>query len=174
MQVTRAYHLVLCLAILLVWHTVARADTWKKHVYKTDGFEVEFSGDTRVAPIEVNAETRSNIVRGTSYAQDGGEYAYLVGASLIRGEFSFEAGSSGTFASYKCKVTILDSALAFGMGHARRIQGANCLDGTYAAYTRYFTTGKWFYQIVALYKQDSGLDEAARHFVTSFKVIGMK
>ena len=29
-------------------------------------------------------------------------------------------------------------------------------------------------QIVAFFKRESGLDEAARHFVTSFKVIGRK
>ena len=174
MQAARAYRLLPCLVFLLVWQSAAYAETWKKNVYETDGFEVEFSGDIQTTPIELNAKTRANTVRSTSYMQNAGDYIYVVGATRVRGEVLFDAGSSASFAAYKCKVKILDSALAFGMGRARRIQGTNCGDCTYTAYTRYFTTGKWFYQIVALFKQDSGLDEAARHFVTSFNVIGRK
>jgi hypothetical protein len=36
---------------------------------------------------------------------------------------------------------------------------------------RYFTTGKWFYQVIALFKRDSGFDQGARRFVESFKMI---
>ena len=174
MQAARAYRLLPCLVFLLVWHSAAFAETWTKNVYETDGFEVEFSGGIQTTPIEMNAETRANTVRSTSYMQNAGDSVYFVGATLVRSEVLFDAGSSASFAAYKCKVTILDSALAFGKGRARRIQGTNCGGGTYTAYTRYFTTGKWFYQIGALFKQDSGLDEAARHFVTSFNVIGRK
>jgi hypothetical protein len=60
------------IALVLAGHGATQAQTWKKHTYATDGFEVEFSGDVRVMPTNLNEDTLKKIVRSTDYQQDGG------------------------------------------------------------------------------------------------------
>ena len=45
------------------------------------------------------------------------------------------------------------------------------MDGSSSAETRFYATGKWFYQVIAVFKKDGGDAAAARHFVQSFKLI---
>ena len=78
------------------------------------------------------------------------------------------------YASLKCKATTCDVALALKDGRAREVRGTDCHDGNFRVEARYFTTGKWFYQVIALFKKDSGFDQGARRFVESFKVIDKK
>jgi hypothetical protein len=156
---------------VLAGHGAAQAQTWKKHTYATDGFEVEFSGDVRVMPTNLNEDTLKKIVRSTDYQQDGGEFVFVVGASLLLVDVNFENGIKQSFAALKCKTTNSDAAVAFAGGRGREVLGTDCFDGNYRAETRYFTKGKWFYQVIALFKKDAGIDQSARRFVESFKVI---
>ena len=162
------------LAWLLAGQIGADAQSWKKHRYATDGFEVEFSGDVKVVPTSINAETQTKIVRSTDYQQDSGDYVYIVGASLLLVDVNFENGIKQSYASLKCKTTTRDTALALKGGSAREVRGTDCHDGNFRVEARYFTTGKWFYQVIALFKKDSGFDQGARRFVESFKVIDKK
>ena len=159
---------------LLAGRIGAHAQTWTKHRYVADGFEVEFSGDVMVVPTQLSDETLKKIVRSTDYQQDAGDYVYIVGASLLLVDVNFENGIKQSFASLKCNATTRDAALALDDGRARELHGTDCHDGTFRVEARYFTTGKWFYQVIALFKRDSGFDQGARRFVESFKMIAKK
>ena len=149
----------------------AHAQTWKTHRYAADGFEVKFSGEVKVVPTQIDTDTKTRVVRSTDYQQDGGTYAFIVGASLLVVDVNFENGAKQSFAALKCKTTTRDVALAFAGGRGREVHGTDCTDGSFRAHVRYFTRGKWFYQIIALFKTDGGHDAAARTFVESFKAI---
>ena len=159
------------LVCLLVGPMAALAQTWTRHRYVTDGFEVEFSGDVKVVPTQLSAETLKKIVRSTDYQQDAGEYVYIVGASLLLVDVNFENGVKQSFEALKCKLRTNDAVLSFPGGRAREVFGTDCHDGNYRVEARYYTKGKWFYQVVCLFKKNSGYDQGARRFVTSFKVI---
>ena len=111
-------------------------------------------------------------MRSTNYQQDGGDNVYTVGASLLLVDVNFDNGVKQSFAALKCKITTSDKPLIFAAGRAREVRGTDCHDGNFRVEARYFTTGKWFYQVVALFKKDGGYSQGARHFVESFKVIG--
>jgi len=167
--IVRAF--VPALACLLVTHTGAHAQTWKKHRYATDGFEVTFSGDVKVTPTQIDAETKKRVVRATDYQQDGGDVVYIVGASLVVVEVKFDNGVKQSFAALKCKTTTRDTALALCAGRGREVHGTECHDGNFRVEARYYTRGKWFYQVIALFKKGGGHERGARTFVESFKVI---
>src|SRR5947208_762585 len=86
---------------LLAGQIGAHAQTWTKHRYVADGFEVEFSGDVMVVPTQLSDETLKKIVRSTDYQQDAGDYVYIVGASLLLVDVNFENGIKQSFASLK-------------------------------------------------------------------------
>src|SRR5438128_2733078 len=139
------------LATVAVLFTASHAGadvTWKKYGYPADGFEVEFSGEVSVKPTPVSAETQKQIVRATAYLQDGGGYAYIVNASLHKGAVNFDSGIKGSFDALKCKTAPSDKVLSFPSGRGRELSGDECGDGTMRAEARYFTTGKWFYQVL--------------------------
>jgi hypothetical protein len=168
----RLYLLLAASILLLAGQGAAHAQIWKKYTYTTDGFEVEFSGNVKIVPTQATADVQKKIVRSTDYQQDSGSYVYIVGASLLLADVNFENGSKQSFAALKCKTTTRDTALALAGGRGREVQGTDCHDGNHRVEARYFTKGKWFYQVIALFKKDGGYDQGARRFVTSFKVIG--
>jgi hypothetical protein len=156
---------------LLASQIDANAQTWTKHRYVTDGFEVVFFGDVKVVPTQLNAEVLKKVVRSTDYQQDAGEYVYIVGASLLAVDVNFENGVKQSFGALKCKARTKEATLSFPGGRAREVFGTDCHDGSYRVEARYYTKGKWFYQIIGLFKKDSGFDQGVRRFVTSFTVI---
>lgn len=158
------------------------AQTWKKHVYAEDGFEVEFSGKVKIAPTpfeaEFNPDVQRTTVRSTNYLEEGAGYVYVVTASLYRVDVdinTFEDAIRLAFASRGSRCTMLfpDTALTFAAGRARGFRGI-CLGGSLLFDARFFTVGKWLYQVVATYSRYPLLpNEAnARRFIESFKVIG--
>lgn len=153
--------------------SAAQAATWQTHRYETDGFTIEFSGDVLTKPIDVNTDTLNQMVRTTSYIQDGGNtYAYIVGASLFKPDagFDFEAGVKGTMDSYKCAVIGSDTSPA-GIGdRAREIHASKCSGGTIRVGAKFFIVGKWFYQIAYLIAPAANAADA-EHFLRSFKLI---
>lgn len=160
------------LILLLTTIDVVQAQTWKKHTYATDGFQVEFSGDVTISPTAVDAETKKKIVRATSYLEDGGEYSYIVAASLQLVDVNFENGVKRSFAAIKCATTTADTPLTFAAGRARELRGTKCHDGTFRVDARYFTVGKRFYQAMAIHPINGSHAANARRFIESFKVIG--
>ena len=163
--------LVFCLIFLLAGAIDADAQSWKKHRYATDGFEVEFSGEVKGTPTQLNPETQKKIVRAMQYMQDSGNFVYAVAYSLNKQGVNFEEGSKSSFAALKCKTTTSDTPLTLPGGRGREFRGVDCHDGTMRAECRYFTTGKWFYQVITLFKKDGGDEKAARYFLQSFKLI---
>ena len=163
--------LMFCLVFLLASVLDADAQSWKKHRYLTDGFEVEFSGDVQVKPTKLSDETKKKVVRATDYMQDGGTFVYAVAASLNKEGVNFDRGATASFAALKCKATTSDTALTLPGGRGRELRGVDCHDGTMRAESRYYTTGKWFYQVITLFKKDDGNEKAARYFLQSFKTI---
>jgi hypothetical protein len=101
------------LGLLLVGMTAVEAQGWTKHSHTADGFEVEFSGKVQVSPTDMDADTRTRIIRAT-----------------------------------------------------------NCTEGQFHADARYFTVGRWFYQVLALHPINGSLASDARRFVESFRVTG--
>lgn len=165
---------ILGLALLLTAAGAAGAAEWRLQKYATDGFQAEFSGPVEVAEQELDAQTRSRIVRSTTYIQDGGNtFAYVAIAMLSKSDINFDGALKSVRDS--CKSITTDVAINVAEGRGRELRGANCgagnawrLDG------RYFTKGNWFYQAFTYVKMNgSDADnEAAHHFVQSFSLIG--
>ncbi len=160
-----------CLVLLLASDIGADAATWKKYNYPADGFEVEFSGTVKVAQTEMTAETAKKVVRSTDYMQEDGSYVYIIGASLVKDQVNFDNGVKSSFEALKCKTTTSDTPLNLAGGRARELRGADCMDDNMRAEARYFTTEKWFYQVIFIIKKDGDLADA-RRFLQSFKLTG--
>ena len=170
---TRTISVFVAAALLVAGRAPAHAE-WKKYSYPADGFEVEFSGEISVKPTPVSAETQKKIVRATAYLQDGGDFAYIVNASLHKEAVNFESGIKASFEALKCNSAGSDKPLNASAGRARELSGDECgEDGAVRAEARYFTTGRWFYQVLCLVPRNGDLD-AARHFLRSFRLIGRR
>jgi hypothetical protein len=152
--------------------TGAQAQTWRMYSSAVDGFEVEFSGDVKAEKTNLSADAAKKMVRSTNYQQEGGAFSYNVGATLVKGDLNFDNGVKSSYGVGKCKTTTSDKPLPFPSGRAREITGTGCLGGEMRIDTRYFTVGKWFYQVIAIYQAKGDDEKAARHFVESFKVKG--
>ena len=94
MSARRVCLLFSSLILLLAEVSAAAAQTWKKHVYAEDGFEVEFLGDVKSAPTPSEAEFNPDgtLVRSTSYREEGALYIYGVTASLYRADVDINSG----------------------------------------------------------------------------------
>jgi hypothetical protein len=160
------------LALLLAGIATVQAQGWTKYAYDGDGFEVEFSGKVDISPTAVDAETQSRIYRATNYLQEGGDYAFIVAASLQRVPVNFDNGVAQSIGALKCKSIYRDVALPFAPGRARELRATSCVDGRFRADARYYTQGSWFYQVLALHPIDGKRDADARRFVESFRVTG--
>jgi len=160
------------LALLLLWITASsievHAQAWRKHVYKSDGFETEFSGEVVVRPSQISEEAKARLVRSTNYIQDGANFKYMVAATLTKAGVIFDKGVEAGFGSYKCQTLLGQTALIFPKGIGRELRGTDCEDG-FQVEARYYAAGNWFYQVIAQYKADG--EKAARHFLQSFKVV---
>jgi hypothetical protein len=166
----RKYLLLSCLVLFLACAADARAQTWKKHQYAADGFEVEFSGDVQIKRTELSAEAKKTTVRSTNYVQGNATTAYILSATLFTDVPDLDVVAKRGFGVLNCKTTISDTPLSFSGGRGREFRGADCNEGVRAE-TRYFAVGKWVYQALALYRKDGGDEKAARYFVQSFKPI---
>ena len=162
---------VIALLLLCTWSATSVAQQWRVHSYPEDGFEVQFSGFVNVKPVEVSAEIRERIVRGTQYMQDGGSYVYVVAASLNRYALNFDNGVAQSFAGLSCKSTLDDRVIQSPWGRGRELRGTNCVDGKYRAEVQYHQSGLWFYQVLTLFRKDVGDEASARYFLQSFKVL---
>lgn len=165
------------LVLLVLWLVASSADigaqAWRKHVYKADGFETEFSGEVTVRPSLISEEAKARVVRSTHYIQDGSDFKYMVTAALTKSGVIFDKGVEAGFGSYKCQTPLGQTSLSLPKGIpagiARELRGADCADG-FNVEARYYAVGNWFYQVVAQYK--AGGEQAARRFLQSFKVVG--
>jgi hypothetical protein len=147
----------------------AVAQTWRKHVYRSEGFETEFSGDITVRPSVISEEAKARIVRSTRYIQEGPNFKYMVVATLTKSGVNFDKGVEAGFGSYKCQTVVGQTPLVAPKGQGREMRGAGCADGLQVE-ARYYETGNWFYQVLAEYKVAGG-EQAARRFVESFKLL---
>jgi hypothetical protein len=143
---------------------------WTEHAYPEDGFRVEFNGPVTVRRLKVDADARARMVRGTQYMQDGETYLYVVGASLNKFGTQLDVGAEKSFAGLDCRRRTGDRPFAAPSGRARELRGADCVDGHYEAEARYYQSGAWFYQVIALYKDGGGDASSARYFMQSFKL----
>jgi hypothetical protein len=143
---------------------------WTEHAYPDDGFRVEFSGPVTIKRLKVDADASSLMVRGTQYMQDGETYLYVVGASLNKFGTQLDVGAEKSFAGLDCRRRTANRPFEAPSGHARELRGADCIDGSYEAVARYYQSGAWFYQVIALYKGEGGDASLARYFLQSFKV----
>jgi len=149
---------------------IAQQWNWTEHAYPDDGFRVEFNGLVTVRRLKVDADARSPIVRGTQYMQDGETYLYVVGASLNKFGTELDTGAEKSFAGLECRRRRGNRAFDASWGRGRELRGADCVDGSYEAEARYYQSGAWFYQVIALYKGAGGDASLARYFLQSFKV----
>jgi hypothetical protein len=174
MIVRRSWLLCACIASLLSTASGADATTWKAYRYVEDKFEVQFPDKSEIkpSPSTINDDIKAKIVRATDYLLDGGDYAYIVGASLLKVDVNFDGAAKSSFEGLRCKTTSSDKLLNYPAGRARELRGDDCMEGTIRAGARYYTTAKWFYQILYLVPQDAKFREDAEHFLTSFKIIG--
>jgi hypothetical protein len=156
----------------LLWFAhgaAAEPAAWQIYTSADDGFVVEFSGPVKVDPTAIDAKVKDRIVRSTNYLQDGGEFAFIVGASLMRYSVNFDEGVKASFATLKCQKTVSEADLKFPGGKAREVLGTDCASDLRVD-SRYFTKAKWFYQVIALTKKDGGDVGSVRRFLESFKV----
>jgi hypothetical protein len=161
--------LVLVLLGLVAGSIDVRAQTWRKHVYRGDGFETEFSGDIMIRPSQISEDAKARIVRSSRYVQEGPNFKYMVVATLTRKGVNFDKGVEAGFGSFKCQTLVAKTALIVPKGQGREMRGAGCANALQVE-ARYYETGNWFYQVIAEYKVADG-EKAARRFVESFKII---
>jgi len=161
------------LTLLLIWLAASSIDafaqSWRKHVYKTEGFETEFSGDIILRPSEINDDAKTRIVRSTKYIQEGPNFRYMVVATLTKSGVNFDKGVEASFGSYKCEKVLGETPLTVPRGKGREMRGAGCADSVQLE-ARYYEAGNWFYQVLAEYKVAGG-EQAARRFVEAFKLV---
>ena len=143
---------------------------WRRQTITPDGFSIEFSGEVQVVPTPLKPETQEAIVRSTIYAQSSDAYAFLVGATLIKGDFNFSAGVDGTFARYKCTQFDADVAGTLDDGTVTRvIHSRHCADGLQIA-ASFFLRGHWWYQVLTVIGPNADPADA-EHFLNSFRML---
>jgi hypothetical protein len=145
------------------------AQTWRRHVYRGDGFETEFSGDISIRPSQISEQAKARIVRSTKYVEEGPNYRYTVVATLTKKGVDFAKGVEAGFTFFKCQTVLGETALTVPKGQGREKRGGGCAEA-HQVEARYFEKGNWFYQVIAEYKVADG-EKAARRFVESFKII---
>lgn len=161
--------LTLVLLGLVASSVDVRAQTWRKHVYRADGFETEYSGDISIRPTQISEGAKARIVRSTKYIQEGPNYKYTVVATLTKKGVDFDKGVEAGFTFFKCQTVLGQTALTVSKGQGREMRGASCAEALQVE-ARYYEKGNWFYQVFAEYKVADG-EKAARRFVESFKII---
>lgn len=149
---------------------LAQQWSWKEHAYPEDGFAVEFNGPVNVRPMRLQGEASERIERGTQYMLDSTTHIYLVAASLNKLGVNLDKGAEQSFAGLQCRKVVASSPFDAPWGKGRELRGADCIDGKYTALARYHQSGLWFYQVLALYRDEGGDAGLARYFLQSFRV----
>lgn len=159
-------------AILVVLPAVAQAQqwNWKQHAYPEDGFSAEFNAPVTIRPMRLQGAGSDQVVRGTQYMMSDRRLLYVVAASLSKGGVNFDRGVQESFASLECGMILSDAPIEAPWGSGRELRARHCVDGTYRAEARYHRSGRWFYQVLALYKEAGGDEASARYFLDSFQV----
>ncbi len=164
-----AQHLFAIAGLALALTASPAAAGWQEHSYTIDKFAVDFSGDITVRPTNLDADTTARIDHSTTYIQDGGSFAYVVGATLTKGSFDFKSGSDGAMSVYKCATTGSDTFQPTADGEERLVHASTCESGLKAA-GRFIMKDKWFYQV--MYLIPGTMDSAdAEHFLASFRLL---
>jgi hypothetical protein len=80
-------------------------------------------------------------------------------------------GVRANFARLKGLTASPETPISVATGRARERRGTDCLDGSSSVQTRFYANGRWFYQVIAVFKKEGGDAAAALRFVQSFKLI---
>jgi hypothetical protein len=151
--------------------TAAAAVPWLKHSFSADGFEIEYPGTPRVTPTNMSEQAKQRIVRSTDYLQDTWDFKYFVHATLFKQAPDFEEGVKANASRFKCRTTSPAAPIKLSTGQARELRGTDCLDTGSSVEARFYAAGKWFYQVIAVFKKDGGDATAAHRFVESFTLV---
>ena len=163
---------VVLAALLAVLPVLSHAQQWNwtEHAYPEDGFRAEFNAPVTIRPMRLKGEGSDQVVRGTQYIVSEGKQVYLVAASLNKGGVNFDKGVLESFAGLECGVVLSDEPVNAPWGSGRELRARHCVDGTYRAEARYHRAGRWFYQVLALFKDKGGDEASARYFLDSFRL----
>lgn len=145
--------------------------SWTEHIYPEDGFRAEFNAPVTIRPMSLKAEGGDQVVRGAEYMVSEGKHVYAVAASLSKGGVNFDQGVRESFAGLQCGLVLSDAPVDAPWGSGRELRARHCIDGTYRAEARYHRAGRWFYQVLALYKDKGGDEASARYFLESFRLM---
>lgn len=146
-------------------------ETWKKHTFAEDRFEVEFSGAFKSEPLQLDAQTRRRIVRSVQHMQEAADMIFVVGAQHNVEAVHLDAGARASFNAFRCKTTQSEIEVPIEGGRGLEFKGSQCFDGSMRAEARYFEVGKWFYQVIAMFHKDTVTEATARRFLLSFKAL---
>jgi hypothetical protein len=155
-------------SLMVMATTPSWADPWRLQKYPDDGFQVEWSGQVTISPMEVPADKKMLFVHATQYSEETadssyygvGVYQYVTGANL-------DGGAKGAMDGMKCK-SVVDHPLDIPGIRATEQVSTDC--SGYRVRARFFATGNLFYGVLAVVGPAGDLDEA-QHFVESFKLI---
>lgn len=164
---------VVLAALCAVLPALAQAQQWNwtEHTYPEDGFRAEFNAPVTIRPMRLKEEGGDQVVRGSQYMVSEGKHVYVVAASLSTGGVNFDQGVRESFAGLQCGVVLSDAPVDAPWGSGRELRARHCIDGTYRAEARYHRSGRWFYQVLALFKDQGGDEASARYFLESFRVM---
>ena len=159
-------------ALLAAVSALAHAQQWNwtEHAYPEDGFRAEFNAPVTIRPMSLKGEGGEQVVRGAQYMVSERKHVYVVAASLSKGGVNFDQGVHESFAGLQCGVILSDAPLDAPWGSGRELRARHCIDGTYRAEARYHRSGRWFYQVLALFKDKGGDEASARYFLDSFRL----
>jgi hypothetical protein len=144
--------------------------SWREHGYPEEGFSVEFNGMVDVRRMPVGG-AKSPVVRGTRYVQAERTQVYTVAASLNRFGVNLSEGAQRSFAGLECGQRLTEHQVDAPWGPGLELRGSRCVDGTFNVVARYHRSGRWFYQVLALFKDKGGDEASARYFLDSFRVV---
>jgi hypothetical protein len=151
--------------LVLACTGTAYAQSWNKFQSTPDGFEVDAPGKLEVTSDKAD----QNLVRSTEYSADVTGLSAVISATLAKVDFNLAGAVKGSFPAFKCKTTASDQNVPISGGHARELHGDDCVEQS-SVVARYYTVGKWLYQVIAIYKPEKQADAA--RFVESFKLLG--
>ena len=160
---------VLLGAVLAFSSTASWAETWTLEKYPADGFQAEFPGSIRIAPVELSERQRNFMEHITEYVTTfrAVDFRVSVAHGLPNATVNIEGAATGNLVNaQKCQTIDKRS-----IGDAIEWVGTNCKTGLYRHRLRLFVKDKWLYQVSVV--SPLANDQAAeKHFVESFKLIG--
>lgn len=164
---------ILCLvAMLAAIPGAAAAQTWKKHSFPADGFEVDFSGAIDGGREDLTMQSSGQILneaRFTQNLQTGGYSVWVT--TLAEPNPNWEEAANAAFAAIGCAKLVDNRVVEVSGTRVLHMSGVGCVKGVLSVTGRFAHVGNRIYQLIAIFPPTGPETEDARRFIESFTLI---